>query len=308
MSVLAGRKLAVLLGGTAAEREVSLNSGAAVAAALREAGATVVELDPAIPGWSESLLDVEFVFNLLHGPGGEDGCIQGFCETLGIPYSGTGVAGAALTMDKVNTKRIWSQAGLPTAPFVVLDEQSDWEALIAEYGCLFVKPAREGSSLGMSRVDNAAALQVAWQEAARYGQRVLAERFVAGDEFTVTILGGRALPSIRIEAASDFYDYDAKYIAETTRFHCPSGLDADTEAELGALAERAFSVVGAEVWGRVDVIREADGGWQLLEVNTVPGMTSHSLVPMSARAAGMSMPELLAVIYEQSLEVRPNGS
>ena len=304
MSVLRGRHIAVLLGGTAAERDVSLKSGGAVAAALRELGARVVELDPAIQGWMEALAEVEFVFNLLHGPGGEDGCIQGFCETLGIPYSGTGVAGAALTMDKVNTKRIWREVGLPTARFEVLEAQSDWQGLIDTYGCLFVKPAREGSSLGMARVDNARDLHDAWEVAARYGQRVLAEQFIAGDEFTVAILEGRALPSIRIEAASEFYDYDAKYVANSTRFHCPSGLDASIEAELGALAERAFSVVGAEIWGRVDLIRQADGAWQLLEVNTVPGMTSHSLVPMAAAAAGMDMPALLEAIYRASLEVR----
>lgn len=306
MSALNGRYIAVLLGGTAAEREVSLKSGTAVAAALRAAGARVIELDPAKAGWTEQLADVEFVFNLLHGPGGEDGCIQGFCETLGLPYSGTGVAGAALTMDKVNTKRIWREVGLPTAPFVVLDEHSDWQGLIETHGSLFVKPAREGSSLGMSRVNSANALRDAWQAAARYGQRVLAEQFIAGDEFTVAILGGRALPSIRIEAASEFYDYDAKYVANSTRFHCPSGLDAAAEAELAELAERSFAVVGAEVWGRVDLIRQANGTWQLLEVNTVPGMTSHSLVPMAARAAGMAMPELLEAIYQASLEVRAN--
>ncbi len=306
MSSLALRKVAVLLGGTAAERSVSLESGAAVAAALRAAGARVSEVDTAEAGWLEKLAGVEFVFNLLHGPGGEDGCVQGLCEMLGIAYSGSGVAGAALTMDKVNTKRIWQQLGLPTAPFAVLDADSDWQGLIDTHRCLFVKPAKEGSSLGMSKADTAEALEAAWREASAFGHTVLAEAFIAGDEYTVAILGGRALPSIRIEPKSAFYDFDAKYVSEETGFHCPSGLNAEQETELGRLAERAFAVTGAQVWGRVDLIRDARGDWQLLEVNTVPGMTSHSLVPMAARAAGMDMEALLQAIWQHSLEVRRN--
>lgn len=307
MSSLALRRVAVLLGGNAAERAVSLESGAAVAAALRAAGARVTEIDPAEPDWLDQLSNVEFVFNLLHGPGGEDGCVQGLCEMLGLPYSGSGVAGAALTMDKVNTKRIWQQMGLPTPAFEVLTEDSDWQALIARYGTLFVKPAREGSSLGMARVSDADALQAAWREAASFGDTVLAEQFIAGDEYTVALLGGRALPAIRIEPVGGFYDFDAKYVSDDTRFHCPSGLPEQAAKALADLAERAFAVSGAEVWGRVDVIRSADGSWHLLEVNTVPGMTSHSLVPMAARAAGMDMVALLEAIWRESLEVRGRG-
>ena len=307
MSSLALRRVAVLRGGTAAERSVSLESGAAVAAALRATGARVTEIDTAEPGWIERLAGVEFVFNLLHGPGGEDGCVQGLCEMLGVAYSGSGVAGAALTMNKVNTKRIWQQLGLPTAPFAVLHVNSDWQQLIDTHRCLFVKPANEGSSLGMSKAETAEALEAAWREAASFGHTVLAERFVAGEEYTVAILDGRALPSIRIEPVGGFYDFDAKYVSAETGFHCPSGLSADQEAALGSLAEQAFAVTGAQVWGRVDLIRDSEGVWQLLEVNTVPGMTSHSLVPMAARAAGMDMAALLEAIWRSSLEVRNHG-
>lgn len=304
MNAFAGQEFAVMLGGTAAEREVSLQSGAAVAAALRRGGATVREVDPAVKGWQAELAGVDFVFNFLHGPGGEDGCLQGYCEMIGLPYSGSGVAGAALTMNKVTTKQLWLAAELPTAPFAMLSAESDWDALIAEHGCLFVKPAREGSSLGMSRASDAESLRRAWLEASRFGDAVMAERFVNGEEFTVAVLGDSALPSIRIESAAEFYDYNAKYLTESTQFHCPSGLSPEEEEALSRLAVAAFSCTGAQVWGRVDLIRDRQHGWQLLEVNTVPGMTSHSLVPMAAKALGMDMTELLHAIYRLSMEVR----
>lgn len=304
VELLKGRTFAVLLGGTAAERDISLDSGANVAASLEEAGAIVTRIDPAQDKWPEKLQGAEFVFNLLHGPGGEDGTLQGLFQLMNMPYSGSGVLGSALTMDKVRTKQLWQGAGLPTPEFSMLAADSDWSGLIARYGTLFVKPAREGSSIGMTKAADADDLQAAFNKAGAYGDQVLAETYVDGDEFTVAILGDRALPAIRIEPATDFYDFDAKYISDETSFFCPAGLSTEEEASLSALALRAFRAVDAAVWGRVDVMRTSGGDWQLLEVNTVPGMTSHSLVPMAARAAGLAMPELLSEIYRLSLEVR----
>lgn len=306
-SSLTGLRLAVMLGGTAAEREISLESGSNVAAALEALGAEVVRVDPAEEGWPERLQNTHFVFNLLHGPGGEDGTLQGLFELMKLPYSGSGVLGSALTMDKVRTKQVWRGAGLPTPRFAVLTADTDWAALIDEFGEVFVKPALEGSSIGMSKAATGEALAEAYRRAQAYGGEVLAEQFVAGSEYTVAILGERALPSIRIQPAHGFYDFDAKYVSDETGFFCPSGLSSEEEQGLADLAKEAFSLAGAEVWGRVDVMREANGDWQLLEVNTVPGMTSHSLVPMAAQAAGLSMAELLAEIYRLSLEVRDAG-
>jgi len=302
--VLKGRHFAVLLGGSAAERDISLESGSNVALALEAAGATVTRVDPVEANWPEKLQNVDFVFNLLHGPGGEDGTLQGLFELMKLPYSGSGVLGSALTMDKVRTKQLWQGAGLPTPAFEVLTNQSNWAALVAEHGTLFVKPAREGSSISMSKATSAEALAAAYERACGYAGDVMAETFIAGDEFTVAILGERALPAIRIVPATDFYDFDAKYVSDETQFFCPCGLSDVEEAELSALALAAFKTVGAEVWGRVDVMRTASGSWQLLEVNTIPGMTSHSLVPMAAKAAGLSMADLLTEILVASVEVR----
>lgn len=302
--LLGGRKFAVLLGGTAAEREISLESGGNVASALEAANADVVRVDPAVDGWPERLQGVEFVFNLLHGPGGEDGTLQGLFELMRLPYSGSGVLGSALTMDKVRTKKLWLGCGLPTPAFAVLQSDSDWTALSERFGTLFVKPALEGSSIGMSRANSAQQLQAAWQNARGHRGSVLAEQFVDGQEYTVAILGDRALPAIRIEPASEFYDFDAKYLSDATGFFCPAGLSPDEEQALGQLALEAFRVTGAAIWGRVDLMRAASGAWQLLEVNTIPGMTDHSLVPMAAQAAGLSMADLLAEIYRLSMEVR----
>ena len=301
-------KLAVLLGGSAAERSVSLESGANVAAALEDAGAVVTRVDPVEDKWPEKLGDVEFVFNLLHGPGGEDGTLQGLFDLMKLPYSGSGVLGSALTMDKVRTKQLWLGAGLPTPAFEVLSAECDWDALIAKHGVLFVKPAREGSSIGMSKASTGGELRAAFEKAQGYAGDVMAETFVSGDEYTVAILGDRSLPAIKIVPATDFYDFDAKYVSDDTQFFCPSGLSDAEEAELSALALRAFKAVGGAVWGRVDVMRNSAGQWQLLEVNTIPGMTSHSLVPMAARAAGLSMAELLAHILNESMEVRRGES
>lgn len=299
-----GKTLAVMLGGTAAERSISLESGENVARALERGGAKVLRVDPAEQGWPERLEEASFVFNLLHGPGGEDGTVQGLFELMKLPYSGCGLLASALTMDKVRTKWLWQGIDLPTPAFTVLSADSDWSKIIEELGTVFVKPALEGSSLGMSKATDASALQEAFDAAVAYGGPVIAEQFVAGAEYTVAILNGRTLPSIRIDVAGDFYDFDAKYHSEQTRFTCPSDLTVEEEQSLSSLALNAFSAVGGEVWGRVDIMRDTADAWQLLEVNTIPGMTSHSLVPLAAKVAGMSLLEMLVEIYDSSLEVR----
>ncbi|MDG1683229.1 MAG: D-alanine--D-alanine ligase [Luminiphilus sp.] len=303
-SIFSGKKLAVTMGGNAAERSISLESGGNVAQILEQSGASVLRVDPSENGWLEQLAGASFVFNLLHGPGGEDGTIQGLFEWMNLPYSGSGVLGSALTMDKIRTKLLWQGTGLPTPRFVSLSAETDWSSVITDLGAAFVKPALEGSSLGMTKVSDGETLKLAYQSAVAYGSGVLAEQFIAGDEYTVAILGDRALPSIRIEVPGDFYDFDAKYLSEKTVFTCPSGLSQAEEKELADLALEAFRLSGCQVWGRVDLIREHSGRWQLLEVNTVPGMTSHSLVPMAARAAGLSSLEMLIEIFRASEEVR----
>ena len=299
-----GKTLAVMLGGTAAERSISLESGENVARALEQAGAQVLRVDTAEEGWPERLKEVSFAFNLLHGPGGEDGTVQGLFELMNLPYSGCDLMASALTMDKVRTKWLWQGLGLPTPAFQQLTPDTNWQAVIEALGPVFVKPALEGSSLGMSKAGNAQELEAAYRHASTFGADVMAEQFVSGPEYTVAILGDRALPSIRIDVSGDFYDFDAKYHSEETRFTCPSDLAAEEETALSELALAAFAAVGGQVWGRVDVMREAGGAWQLLEVNTVPGMTSHSLVPLAAKVAGLSLLDLLTEIYQHSLEVR----
>ena len=271
---------------------------------LEAAGARVAFADPAEDGWQEKLQGVEFVFNLLHGPGGEDGTLQGMLEMMKLPYSGSGVLGSALTMDKVKTKLVWQGLGLPTPAFVALSEETEWSAVMDELGDAFVKPALEGSSIGMTRAKTPKELESAFKEARRFGAHGLAEQYVEGDEYTVAVLGDRALPVIRIQPAAGFYDFNAKYISDETQFFCPSGLTDQEEGALAELALQAFSAVGAQVWGRVDVMRKNSDDWQLLEVNTIPGMTSHSLVPMAAQAADMSMERLLSDIWQLSLGVR----
>ncbi|MEL0313410.1 MAG: D-alanine--D-alanine ligase [Halieaceae bacterium] len=303
-TVLRDHYFGVLLGGSAAERDISLKSGRTVGRNLEAAGARVAFVDPAEDGWQEKLQGVEFVFNLLHGPGGEDGTLQGMLEMMKLPYSGSGVLGSALTMDKVKTKLVWQGLGLPTPAFVALSEETEWSAVMDELGDAFVKPALEGSSIGMTRAKTPKELESAFKEARRFGAHVLAEQYVEGDEYTVAVLGDRALPVIRIQPAAGFYDFNAKYISDETQFFCPSGLTDQEEGALAELALQAFSAVGAQVWGRVDVMRKNSDDWQLLEVNTIPGMTSHSLVPMAAQAADMSMERLLSDIWQLSLEVR----
>ncbi len=296
-------RVAVLLGGASAEREVSLNSGKAVLDALRSRGVAAVAVDPRDDGL-EALHDgrIERVWNALHGRGGEDGTLQGWLECQHLAYTGSGVLGSALAMDKLRSKQLFLGAGLPTAAFAVLDAQSDLDGVVDALGLpLFVKPAREGSSVGMSRVDTAAALPRALAAALRHDTCVIAERFLSGGEYTVGILQGTALPVIRIETPRSFYDYEAKYQADSTRYLCPCGLSPAREQAMAELALRAFDLVGARGWGRVDLMLDDHGKAQLLEVNTVPGMTDHSLVPMAARAAGMDFAELAWRVLETSL-------
>ena len=294
--------VAVLLGGTSAEREVSLQSGQTVVDALRSLGYQVRPVDPAQPDWVAQLQGVSAAFNALHGPGGEDGSMQGALQALQIPCTGSGVLGSALSMDKVRTKQLWQGIGVATGGFVTLAADTDWQAVIERFGKVFVKPACEGSSIGMTAADSAGALSAAFTVAGEFSGEVLAEQFIDGPEYTVAVLGDRALPAIRLETDNEFYDYEAKYLSDDTRYHCPCGLSAAEEAEMAQLALRAFRSLGCSVWGRVDVMRDHDGSFYVLEVNTIPGMTSHSLVPMAAKSAGMDIELLVERILELSLE------
>jgi D-alanine-D-alanine ligase len=298
-------RVAVLLGGDSSEREVSLNSGANVLAALQAKGVDAKAVD-GVPALVEALTAQRFdrVFNIMHGGAGENGVVQGLLEGLGIPYTGSGVLGAALTLDKIRTKQVWISAGLPTPRYVRLAPGDDVAAAARELGLpIIVKPSLEGSSVGVSRVFEAAQLDAALALAARYGGELLMEQLIEGGEYTVAILAGVALPSIRIVPAGEYYDYHAKYVAEDTQYVCP-GLDPTADAAMRALALAAFHASGAGGWGRVDVMRDRDGGNWLLEVNTTPGMTSHSLVPKAARAVGIEFEELVWRILETSFALR----
>lgn len=299
-------KIVVLLGGYSAEREISLNSGNATLEALRRQGIDVVAIDTqknAIQQLEAELTKGEFgAFIALHGFGGEDGKIQGLLEYLEIPYTGSGVLASSLCMDKLRTKQLWQGVGLPTANYVVLTPTTDWQAAIEGLqGEAMVKPNLEGSSIGMSRVDSAEALKAAYEKAVNYDTCVLAEQFITGAEYTVAILEGEALPAIRLQAHGDFYDYNAKYIATDTEYLCPCGLSEDKERELKRLALKAFNAVGAQGWGRVDVMADSQENFYLLEVNTVPGLTDHSLVPMAAKAAGIGFDDLVLQIALQTV-------
>jgi len=296
-------KVAVLLGGRAAEREVSLKSGTAVLEALRRQGVDAHPLDPDDRVLSELRAGAfDRAFIVLHGRGGEDGVIQGALETIGMPYTGSGVLGSALGMDKYRTKLAWTGRGLPTADSVLLSSESDLAAAVALGFPLMVKPAHEGSSIGMARVEDAAGLADAWRAAAQYDSLVLAERWIQGAEYTCAILGREALPMIRLETPHAFYDYDAKYRADSTRYHCPCGLPQTEERRLQELSLDAFDAAGASGWGRVDLMVDGGGRPYLLEINTVPGMTDHSLVPMAARVAGIDFDALVLRILETSLD------
>ena len=297
-------RVALLLGGRSAEREVSLKSGAAVLAALRRRGVNVEPVDPAQASALERLEHGGFdrVFVILHGRGGEDGQIQGTLETIGLPYTGSGVLGSALGMDKYRCKLAWRGCGLPTAAFTLLREEADLDRAEALGFPLMIKPAREGSSIGMARADDRQALVAAWRAAVEYDSLVLAERWISGAEYTCAILGGEVLPLIKLETPRAFYDYEAKYSSDTTRYICPCGLRAEEEGRLQEMAIAAFDAVGARGWGRVDFMTDGGGRPFLLEVNTVPGMTDHSLVPMAARARGIDFDALVWRILETSLE------
>ena len=299
-------RVAVLYGGNSAEREVSLRSGAAVLAALERSGVDVIGYDPADGGLvGLEALAPDRVFIALHGRGGEDGTLQGALELLGIPYTGSGVLASALGMDKQRTKLVWQAQGLPTPESLMLDADADWDDIVARLGLpLIVKPVHEGSTLGISIVDSREALRAAYHEAARFDARVMAERFIRGEEYTVSLLGEKVLPAIRVEVPSGFYDYEAKYNSNDTRYHLPCGLDSAQEAALGALCRQAFEAVGGEGWGRVDVMRDGDGRFWLIEVNTAPGMTDHSLVPQAAAHAGIDFDTLVLRILTATLEPR----
>lgn len=296
-------RVVVLYGGDSAEREVSLKSGAAVLAALQRAGVDALGYDPAEGGLvGLEALNPDRVFIALHGRGGEDGTLQGALELLGIPYTGSGVLASALGMDKQRTKLVWQALGLPTPESEMLGPDSDWTAVVARLGLpLIVKPVHEGSTLGITIVDSAEDLARAYREAARFDPRVMAERFIRGEEYTVSLLGDQVLPAIRVEAAGGFYDYEAKYLSDETLYHLPCGLGEAEEAELAELSRRAFEVVGGEGWGRVDVMRDGEGRFWLIEVNTSPGMTDHSLVPQAAAHVGIDFEALVLRILATTL-------
>lgn len=296
-------KVAVLFGGTSAERQISLISGQAVLQALQAQGLDAHAVDPAECNLFTTLPDYDRVFIVLHGRGGEDGTLQGALELLGLPYTGSGVLASALGMDKARTKQLWLGCGLPTPAYRRLKNDTDFAAVVAELGApLMVKPAREGSSIGMRKVTSASELAEAYAFAAQYDSDVIVERWISGSEYTVAILGEQALPVIRLVTDHDFYDFDAKYQSSTTQYLCPCGLPAAKETELQAIAAEAFSAVGACGWGRIDAMMDQGGNFWLLEINTVPGMTDHSLVPMAANAAGLDFQQLVLTILAQTLK------
>lgn len=305
-------RVAVLLGGSSAEREISLKSGAAVLQALQDSGIDAHAQDAGDRNFVERLQKDGFdrVFNALHGRGGEDGVVQGLLECIGLPYTGSGVLGSALAMDKLRSKRLWKGVGLPTPSFVQLNGEDELRDAVDQVGFpMILKPAHEGSSIGMTRVGSETELKQAWRTASEYDQEVLAERWIEGPEFTTAIVAGHALPMIRLQTPHEFYDYEAKYQTDTTQYHCPCGLPQEQEQQLQQLCIKAFDAVGAQGWGRVDFLLDAAHRPWLIEVNTVPGMTDHSLVPMAASQFGWNFAELVWRILETSLEQedRRNG-
>ena len=296
-------KVAVLLGGKSAERQVSLNSGQAVLAALKNAGVDAHAFDPQEQSITE-LTAFDRAFIVLHGRGGEDGQIQGALEWLNIPYTGTGVQGSAISMDKVKTKQVWQGYDLPTAPYKILNAESNLQDVADSLGFPFIlKPVHEGSSIGMSKVEKMQDFATALEKALQHDTVVMAEKWITGREFTIVILNGQALPVIRLEPPKDvaFYDYEAKYNRNDTTYGIPCGLTAEEEAKLQALSLKAFQAVGASGWGRIDAMQDEAGQFWLLEVNTVPGMTDHSLVPKAAKAVGHDFEQLCVAILEQTL-------
>ncbi|MBB6522727.1 D-alanine--D-alanine ligase [Pseudoteredinibacter isoporae] len=296
-------RVAVLLGGESAEREVSLQSGQAILEALQKVSVDAFAMD--IGANAIEMLEKErpdHAFIALHGGAGEDGRMQALLGYLGIPFTGSGVNASAHAMDKLRCKYLWRGMGLSTPEFAVLEADSDWEQVIGELGgAVMVKPASEGSSIGMAPANSAAELKAAYENAAQYDRCVIAERLITGAEYTIAVLSDEVLPPIKLETDNQFYDYDAKYISEETRYLCPCGLAGDREEELKQLAKQAFDSLDCKDWGRVDVMADEEGNFYLLEVNTVPGMTSHSLVPMAAKAAGKDFEHLVAQILYSSL-------
>ncbi len=296
-------RVAVLMGGDSSEREVSLDSGRNVLAALQAQGVDAFAVD-GIPALVEAIRagGVDRVFNILHGGDGENGVLQGLLQAMGVPYTGPGVLGSALTLDKIRTKQVWIAAGLPTARFVRIPPGGDLAAAVRELGLpVFVKPSTEGSSVGVFRIAEESDLAPAVAFAAGYPGELLAEQMLTGGEFTVGVLGDTALPSVRIVPAGDWYDYHAKYVAEDTQYLCP-GLNGADEDAIRALALAGFRAAGCDGWGRVDIMRHGDGRLMLMEVNTAPGMTSHSLVPKAAAQIGIDFPAVCWLVLESSLE------
>ncbi len=297
-------KVAVLLGGNSAEREVSLKSGQAVLNALVSAGVDAIAFDPQTqPLWQLKELNIERVFIALHGRGGEDGTIQGALEFMGIPYTGSHVLGSALGMDKVRCKQLFKAVGLSTAPFTVVDAKKgfDANAIMGEFKKVMVKPSHEGSSIGMAQASNATELTAALNDAFKFDSQVLVEQWITGREFTVAVLADEVQPVIEMTTPNGFYDYQAKYQSTTTQYHCPAELSTSDTNKLQAMSLQAFALVGASGWGRVDAMQDKNGEFYLLEVNTVPGMTEKSLVPMAAKANGVSFEQLVVRILEQTL-------
>jgi len=293
-------KVAVLMGGTSAEREISLISGKAVLAALCERGADAHAFDPAVqPVWELKKEGFDRAFVILHGRHGEDGTVQGALELMGIPYTGSGVMASALAMDKWRTKLVWLAAGLPTPRYRLLTPTTDFVSVIAELGLpLIVKPAREGSSIGVTKVNAAGDITAAFDLAHRLDPLVIAEEFVVGQELTAAVLDGVALPLVSIDAPEGKYDYENKYFTDEVRYLCPAGIRSELEAEIGRTVLRAFDVLGCRGWARADGILTVDGRFTLLEMNTAPGMTGHSLVPMAAKAAGLGFADLVLRILD----------
>jgi len=296
-------KVAVLMGGKSAEREISLQSGQAVFDALKRKNVDAHILDAkddVIGQLQKNNFDRAFI--MLHGRYGEDGIMQGALELLELPYTGSGVLASALGMDKLRTKEIWIANNIPTPRFCVVNKNTDLDLVIEELGLpIIVKPLCEGSSIGMSKVETESELPDAIATAMKFDANVLAEKWIVGSEYTVTILDGQALPAIRLETSHTFYDYDAKYISDDTRYHCPCGLEKDEETALQTLALKAFDLIGAKGWGRIDLMVDENGSPYLIEINTLPGMTSHSLVPMAAMAAGIEFDDLVLRILDSSL-------
>ncbi|MGV8844651.1 MAG: D-alanine--D-alanine ligase [Pseudomonas sp.] len=299
-------RVAVLFGGLSAERAVSLNSGKAVLQALQDAGVDAFGID--VDGnFLQRLVSekIDRAFIVLHGRGGEDGSMQGLLECAGIPYTGSGVLASALAMDKLRTKQVWQSLGLQTPRHAVLTSVADCRAAVRELGVpLIVKPAHEGSSIGMAKVNDVEQLISAWQAASTYDSQVLVEQWIHGPEYTIATLRGQVLPPIGLGTPHSFYDYNAKYLAADTQYRIPCGLEAAKEQELKDLSARSCEALGIRGWARVDVMQDAAGQFWLLEVNTVPGMTDHSLVPMAARAAGLDFQQLVLAILADSLEAR----